>query len=51
MEKKIYLALTALIKEIEARNPRAKTMKPEDFVDMRFVQELDKSGFISDLQK
>ncbi len=43
--------ITTILKEIEARNPRAKTMKPEDFVDMRFVQELDKSGFISDLQK
>jgi len=35
----------------EARNPKAKNAKPEDFVDSRFVQELDKSGFFAELKK
>lgn len=29
----------------------AKNAKPEDFVDSRFVQELDKSGFFAELNK
>ena len=28
---------------------KAKTAKPEDFADMRFIKELDESGFIDDL--
>jgi NitT/TauT family transport system substrate-binding protein len=32
-------------------DPKAKTAKPEDFVDMRFIKELDESGFIDDLYK
>lgn len=43
--------LATILKSVEARNPKAKTMKPEDFVDMRYIQEIDKSGFISDLSK
>ena len=43
--------LVTILKSIEARNPKAKSMKPEDFVDSRYVQEIDKSGFIADLQK
>jgi hypothetical protein len=31
--------------------PKAKEAKPEDFVDARFVQELDDSGFINNLYK
>ena len=38
---------TSPIKAVGARNPKAKDMKPEDFVDMGIVQELDKSGFIA----
>src|SRR5262245_58470928 len=30
---------------------KAKAAKPEDFVDMRFVKELDESGFIDELYK
>jgi NitT/TauT family transport system substrate-binding protein len=43
--------LATILKAVEARNPKAKTMKPEDFVDMKLVQELDKSGFIADATK
>ena len=28
---------------------KAKTAKPEDFADIRFIKELDESGFIDDL--
>ncbi len=31
------------------KDPRAKNAKPEDFVDMRFIRELDQSGFIDSL--
>jgi hypothetical protein len=30
---------------------KAKPAKPEDFVDLRFVRELDQSGFIDGLYK
>ncbi len=43
--------LTTILKAVEARNPKAKTAKPEDFVDMTLVQELDKSGFIASVTK
>ncbi len=43
--------IATILKSVEARNPKAKTMKPEDFVDMRLIKELDKSGFIGDLTK
>ncbi len=31
------------------KDPRARNFKPEDFVDMRFIRELDQSGFIDGL--
>jgi hypothetical protein len=31
--------------------PKAKEARPEEFVDTRFVQELDDSGFINNLYK
>ena len=43
--------ITTILKEIEGRNPKARSVKPEDFVDSRYIQEIDKSGFIADLQK
>jgi hypothetical protein len=33
------------------QNPRIKTVKPETFVDPRFIQELDANGFIDGLYK
>ncbi|MBM4264503.1 MAG: ABC transporter substrate-binding protein [Deltaproteobacteria bacterium] len=36
----------ALLQEVEKQYPKAKGAKPEDFVDARFVRELDQSGFI-----
>ncbi len=32
-------------------DPKAKSVKPEDFVDMRFIKELDDSGYIDKLYK
>jgi hypothetical protein len=32
-------------------NPKAKSAKPEQFVDARFVKELDSSGYIDGLYK
>ncbi len=32
-------------------DPRLKSIKPEDFVDMRFIKELDDSGYIDRLYK
>ncbi len=31
------------------KDPRARNAKPEDFADMRFIRELDQSGFIDSL--
>jgi hypothetical protein len=31
--------------------PKAKDVRPEEFMDTRFVQELDDSGFINNLYK
>jgi NitT/TauT family transport system substrate-binding protein len=52
--KKQYPSLEGLktvLEDIAERDPRAKTAKPEQFVDMTFVRELDQSGFIDGLYK
>jgi NitT/TauT family transport system substrate-binding protein len=43
--------LKTVIEDLAERDPRAKTMKPEQFVDMSFIRELDQSGFIDGLYK
>ena len=43
--------LATILNSVAERNPKAKSMKPEDFVDMAIVQELDKSGFIANATK
>ena len=40
-----------ILESIAETDPKAKTAKPEDFVDMSFIKELDKSGFVDDLYK
>jgi hypothetical protein len=40
-----------IIEPLAQNDPKAKTAKPEDFVDMQFIKELDESGFIDDLYK
>jgi NitT/TauT family transport system substrate-binding protein len=40
-----------VLDDIGERDPRAKSAKPEQFVDMTFIRELDQSGFIDGLYK
>jgi ABC-type nitrate/sulfonate/bicarbonate transport system substrate-binding protein len=52
--KKQYPSLEGLktvIDEIAERDPRAKSVKAEQFVDFAFIKELDQSGFIDSLYK
>jgi NitT/TauT family transport system substrate-binding protein len=37
--------MEAILSELGEKNPEAKAAKPDDFMDMRFVAELDKEGF------
>ena len=43
----LQMALDLLAEE----NPKAKSAKPEDFVDARFIKELDQSGYIDGLYR
>ncbi|MGE5218081.1 MAG: ABC transporter substrate-binding protein [Chloroflexota bacterium] len=38
--------ISGLLQDLERTMPKAKSAKPEDFIDNRFVRELDQSGFI-----
>jgi ABC-type nitrate/sulfonate/bicarbonate transport system substrate-binding protein len=38
-----------IIAEVAQTDPQAKSMKPDDFLDMRFVDELEKEGFFKKL--
>jgi hypothetical protein len=40
-----------VLDSLAPKEPKAKQAKPEDFVDMRFIKELDESGFIDNLYK
>lgn len=40
-----------ILEPLAEKDPGAKAAKPEDFVDMRFIKELDESGFIDELYK
>jgi hypothetical protein len=39
------------IDEVAQRVPAAKSKKPEEFIDMRFLRELDKEGFFKQLPR
>ena len=43
--------LKTVLEDIAERDPRAKSAKPEQFVDASFIRELDQSGFIDGLYK
>jgi NitT/TauT family transport system substrate-binding protein len=43
--------LNNILEPLAQTDPKAKAAKPEDFVDMRFIKELDESGFVDDLYK
>jgi NitT/TauT family transport system substrate-binding protein len=40
-----------ILEPLAETDPKAKAAKPEDFVDMSFIKELDESGFVDDLYK
>jgi ABC-type nitrate/sulfonate/bicarbonate transport system substrate-binding protein len=40
-----------MLREIAATNPKTPAARPEDFVDLTFIKELDSSGFIDRLYK
>lgn len=40
-----------MLRELGAKDPKAKAARPEQFVDMSFVKELDASGYIDRLYK
>lgn len=43
--------LKNILEPLAQTDPKAKTAKPEDFVDVSFVKELDDSGFVAELYK
>ena len=43
--------IDVMLQEIRGKEPEAKTARPEQFVDLTFVKELDSSGFIDRLYK
>jgi len=43
--------LKTVLEDIGERDPRAKSAKPEQFIDAGFIRELDQSGFIDGLYK
>jgi len=54
LTKKQYPGLEGLkfiLTSLAEKNPKARAAKPEDFADMRFIKELDQSGFIDNLYK
>jgi hypothetical protein len=40
-----------LLDDLAAKNPQAKTAKPEQFVDLSLLQQLEKEGFFADMAK
>src|SRR5918999_6526660 len=40
-----------MLRELAARNPKTKAARPEEFVDLTFIKELDTSGYIDRLYK
>src|SRR4029077_11078277 len=40
-----------ILESLAETDPKAKAAKPADFVDMRFIKDLDESGFIDELYK
>jgi NitT/TauT family transport system substrate-binding protein len=54
LPKKQYPSLEGLkfiLAPLAEKNPKARAAKPEDFVDLSFIKELDQSGYIDSLYK
>jgi NitT/TauT family transport system substrate-binding protein len=43
--------IDTILRELGAKDPNARSAKPEQFVDLTFIKELDSSGFIDRLYK
>ena len=43
--------IKTILEPMAKQDPKAKAAKAEDFVDMRFIKELDESGYIDNLYK
>jgi hypothetical protein len=41
--------LKTILDQVALINPKAKASRPQDFIDARFVEEFDKSGYIDGL--
>ena len=41
--------IAGLLQDLEKTTPKAKTAKPEEFIDNRLVREMDQSGFVKSL--
>ncbi len=41
--------IKTILDQAALKDPKAKAAKPSDFVDTRFIEEFDKSGFIDNL--
>ncbi len=53
-ERKPYPTLKGIefqLQDVAKRNPKAKGMKPEEFINISILKELDQSGFIDNLYK
>ena len=46
-----YKAVETILAQIGEKEPRAKTHKPEEFIDPTFYNELEKSGFFKSIAK
>jgi NitT/TauT family transport system substrate-binding protein len=44
-------ALQAILDEVAPTDPRAKNVKPQELVDLRYVEEMEKSGFFEQIWK
>ena len=42
-------ALQAILDEVAQIDPRAKKVKPQDLMDLRYIDEMEKSGFFDKL--
>ncbi len=41
--------IKTILDELALKDPKAKVVKPSDFIDARFVEEFDKSGYTDSL--
>jgi len=54
LPKKQYPSLEGIkfiLAPLAEKNPKARAAKPEDFVDLSFIEEFDRSGYIDNLYK